>query len=148
MPYAIVVVALFCPVIAAAARAIHRRRATAVFGYLEQAVRLNQPLPVVLVAASRSERGVMAARLFELSNRLQLGISLADALVIAVPEVPRRQIAVVRCAKMRVTWALRCVVSLMKAPARATCPSVELSRSGMAGCCWRWCRSSCCDRNC
>jgi type IV pilus assembly protein PilC len=78
--------------------AIRRRRATAILGYLEQAVRLNLPLVPMLDAASRSESRVLARRLAELADVLRAGVPLSVALV-HVPELPLRATALLATAE-------------------------------------------------
>src|SRR4051812_12338639 len=66
---------------------VRRRRGAAVIAYLEQAVRLNLPLPRMLAAARRSEGGVLGERLGSLQKLLEGGTTLGTALRIAVPEM-------------------------------------------------------------
>ncbi len=87
---ALVAVVLFMPVLGVAARAVRRRRAATVLAYLEQAVRLNQPLDKLLAAGAASERGRVAQRLADVRSNLECGLSVADSLSVAVPEVPTR----------------------------------------------------------
>jgi type II secretory pathway component PulF len=86
----LVLCALFVPMLAAAARAVRRQRATAVLAYLDQAVRLNQPLDRLLAAAERSETGKVAIRLADLRAALATGLSMTDALAATVPELDAR----------------------------------------------------------
>src|SRR5687768_4859267 len=50
-------------------RAARRSRAMTILGYLEQATRLNLPLPDMLLAAERAERGATARWLGRLRER-------------------------------------------------------------------------------
>lgn len=77
-------------VIARAVARARRRRGQLVLMYLEQALRLNLPLPQAIDAAARSERGAAAGRLFRLSQALSAGSSVGDAVARHVPEVPWR----------------------------------------------------------
>ncbi len=70
-------------------RSVRRRRGMAVLGYLDQAVRLNQPLPESLSAAARGESHVLRRRLYSLRDALVGGASVGLALEACVPEVPR-----------------------------------------------------------
>ena len=71
------------------------RRGFTVVGYLEQAARLNLPLPEMLAAAERSETGTTHRRLANLRTALLSGATVGDALEATCPEVKhadRRQI--------------------------------------------------------
>lgn len=72
-----------------AGRAIRGRRSAGILGYLEQAMRLNLPLPQMLYAAQKSETGRIAARLDDLRTTLQAGTPLSQALA-RIPEVSDR----------------------------------------------------------
>ena len=72
-----------------AGRAIRGRRIAGLLGYLEQAMRLNLPLPQMLYAAQKSESGRMVQRLEELRSSLQAGAPLSMALC-RIPEIPDR----------------------------------------------------------
>ncbi len=76
-----------------------RRRATLVLSYLEQAVRLNLPLPQMLSAAAASEPYSTAILLRRLRNNLESGMSIADSLRQAVPAVGRRRLALITSAQ-------------------------------------------------
>jgi type II secretory pathway component PulF len=58
-----------------------------VLGYLEQAVRLNLPLPGMLAAAAAGEQGATRNRLLALRNLLEQGVSLDIALAAVLPEI-------------------------------------------------------------
>ncbi len=88
----LVMVVLIIALVAGAARAVRRRRAAAIIGYLDQAVRLNQPLDRLLAAAARSEAGRLQHRLEDLYLALQGGMSLANAVAAAAPEVSLRAV--------------------------------------------------------
>jgi type II secretory pathway component PulF len=75
-----------------------RRRGQLVLGYLEQAVRLNLPLPRLLEAAARSERGALQRRLERLRRSLAMGHPVGQCLL-DVPEVPLRAAAIVSAAE-------------------------------------------------
>jgi type IV pilus assembly protein PilC len=67
-----------------------RARAMVAVGYLEQAVRLNLPLPAMLEAAERSERGLTRKRLARLREKLEAGTSVALSLRLALPGISPR----------------------------------------------------------
>ena len=67
-----------------------RRRGIVVLSYLEQAVRLNLPLPAMLSAAAASELPGTAGILRHLRNDLESGTSMASALRQSAPVVGRR----------------------------------------------------------
>jgi len=86
---------LLIPTLAGAMSTVRRRRASAVLGYLQQAVRLNQPFNRVLGAASRSEKGRTTRRIAALKEDLEAGFSLGDALSRSVPEISLRTIGLI-----------------------------------------------------
>ena len=90
---------LLLVLIGALMAALRRRRAHAVLAYLEQAVRLNLPLPAMLRAAERSERGGVARAVRRLRVELEGGQSVHDALVSALPGAPPRAIGLVGAAE-------------------------------------------------
>lgn len=67
-----------------------QRRALTVVGYLEQAARLNLPLPQMLFAAQRSEQGGTARRLADIRQAVEAGMPVAEALENYAPEVAWR----------------------------------------------------------
>ena len=69
---------LLVPLLARALTAVGRRRGASVLAYLEQAVRLNLPLPQMISAAQRSESGRLAARLERLSSNLAAGLGISS----------------------------------------------------------------------
>ncbi len=75
-----------------------RRRASVVLNYLEQAVRLNLPLPRVVQALAESEGGRFARDLEEAKIRLEQGESLATVLEV-IPKIPPRIIGLVAAAE-------------------------------------------------
>jgi len=83
------------PAMAATMGQVRLRRSTIILGYIEQAVRLNLPLPRMLDAAQRSEQSRTAARLRRLRDLLEDGASLGVALPVATPEVPARTVALI-----------------------------------------------------
>jgi type II secretory pathway component PulF len=79
--------------------ALRRRRRSTVVAYLEQAVRLNLPLPAILRAAERSEGRGTARALRRLRVELEAGQSVHDALAYAVPGTPVRILGLVGSAE-------------------------------------------------
>jgi type IV pilus assembly protein PilC len=79
--------------------ALRRRRSHAVLAYLEQAMRLNLPLPAMLRAAERSERGGVARAVRRVRVELEGGQSVHDALAAALPGAPPRAIGLVGAAE-------------------------------------------------
>ncbi|HEY8668606.1 MAG TPA: type II secretion system F family protein [Tepidisphaeraceae bacterium] len=71
-------------------RHIRRRRAIAVLSYLEQVMRLNLPLPALLIAAEESEPKKTARRIAALRDLLMQGLPAAEALDHALPELTSR----------------------------------------------------------
>ena len=80
-------------------RVIRRRRGAMALSYLEQAVRLNLPLPRMLGAAQRSEQGKLALRLAHLRELLEEGYPVGAALEGAVPEITARDGAMVEASE-------------------------------------------------
>lgn len=76
--------------LAALVRGMRRARAMLVVEYLEQAVRLNLPLPAMLAAAERSERGWVPGRLRKLRLNVEAGAPISWAVREALPGVPDR----------------------------------------------------------
>ncbi len=68
-----------------------RRRALLLVGYVEQALRLNLPLPRMLEAAARGERGATSDRLNEVKAAVATGWDVSDALAENVPELAWRE---------------------------------------------------------
>ena len=71
-----------------------QRRVFVLLSYLEQAVRLNLPLPRMLWAAQRSESGKAGYRLALFRQRIEDGVPIAYALEMSAPEVPERHIMI------------------------------------------------------
>ncbi len=95
------------------ARGVRRARDLSVLHYLEHAIQLNAPLPAMLAAAERSERGAVRERLRRLRMRLEAGDAIALALTIATPALPRRITALVAAGEStgRLAAALRRVTA-------------------------------------
>lgn len=90
---------ILLPMVALVVRAMRERRAGAVLIYLEQAVRLNLPLPRMMLAAKQAERAVLARRLDQLRMFLQDGFSVSEAVESAVPESSTRTVATIAAAE-------------------------------------------------
>jgi type IV pilus assembly protein PilC len=95
----IVAVLLLFPVTLGIATNSRGRRSAMVLSYLEQAVRLNLPLPRMLWAAQQSEPGKSAIRLMNLRQRMEDGIPIGAALDMSVPEVPDRAVGIITAAE-------------------------------------------------
>lgn len=78
------------------ARNIRRGRALVALEYVNQAVRLNLPLPQMLAAAEAAEQGVLRRRLARLRDQLEDGAPVAVALQEALPGLPPRAFALVQ----------------------------------------------------
>ena len=94
-----VLVIVFFPELAGMTSRLRQQRVTMVLSYVEQAVRLNLPLPRMLDAAQRSEEKVTAKRLRRLRDLLEDGAPLAMALPMAVPEIPGRVASLIGAAE-------------------------------------------------
>jgi len=70
-----------------AAATVRRRRRAILLGYVEQAVRLNHPLPDVLDVAAISEGGKLGRRLRDLSLAVGHGEPIGEAMERTVPEM-------------------------------------------------------------
>lgn len=79
------------------ARNVRRSRGLIAIGYLEQAVRLNLPLPAMMIAAERAERGALRRRLGRLRGSLESGAPVGFALARTMPGVPARMIGIIAC---------------------------------------------------
>ena len=90
---------LVMPILAAASRSIRQRRIAALLGYLQQAVRLNLPLPRFLAAAARSHTGRVSRQLTMLKEKIESGLPLAAALAMSVREMPERTLALIEYAE-------------------------------------------------
>ncbi len=89
------VVLVLLILLAALLNALRRRRRSTVITYLEQATRLNLPLPAILRAAERSESRGTARALRRLRLELEAGQSVHNALAYAVPGTPLRILGLV-----------------------------------------------------
>ena len=100
-------------------RGVRRARAVAGLNYLEQAVRLNLPLPPMLLAAERAEQGRLRKKLHRLRAHLEDGQPLADALDDALPGRPPRVISLVAAAEQtgRLPSTLGRLVAELRRPA-------------------------------
>lgn len=85
-------------VTAATVQLLRRRRGTAVLRYVDQAVRLNLPLPRMLHAAQLGEGLITRHRLQRLSDALSEGTSLEAALRRHVRELPERALGLIDAA--------------------------------------------------
>ena len=108
-------------------RALRRRRGIMALSYVEQAVRLNLPLPQMLQAAELSEGPTMFNRLARVRYRLVQGFSVADALSDGVPELPLRAVAAVGAAEGvgRLRQGLRRALDEQRAAAARTVGVIE-----------------------
>lgn len=91
------------------ARILQRSRAMLAVNYLEQAVRLNLPIPPMLAAAEKAERGPMRRRLGRLRAEVEAGAPIAFALQRASPGAPPRVIGLISAGERlgRLPQALR-----------------------------------------
>ena len=80
-------------------RAFRRRRGLMALSYVEQAVRLNLPLPRMLEAAERSESSRLRRRLERVRQRLAQGFPVAQALSDGVPEISTRMVAAIHASE-------------------------------------------------
>lgn len=85
--------------IAMMARNARRARAMIAVNYVEQAVRLNLPIPAMLTAARDAERGALRRRLTRLRDRLEQGLPVGVALRRSIPGVPARVLGLVSAAE-------------------------------------------------
>lgn len=94
-----IVVILLLILLAAMMEALRRRRAGLVIAYLEQATRLNLPLPAMLRAAEHSERGQTRRALRRMRIELEAGMSVHDAVAVALPGVKPRTLGLLGSAE-------------------------------------------------
>lgn len=92
-------------------RNVRRNRVWIALNYLEQAVRLNLPLPAMIHAAEQVERPAVRRRLEALRNFLEEGAPVAAAVTRAMPATPQRVAGLI--------WAGERVGHLPQALARA-----------------------------
>lgn len=78
--------------LALAVRNARRGQSMIAAGYLEQAVRLNLPLPAMVRAAELSERGRLRRKLVRLYSWLETGAPVGAAVQRALPGVPTRMV--------------------------------------------------------
>jgi type IV pilus assembly protein PilC len=74
---------------------IRRRRMLLILNSVEKSIRLGMPLPKMIQAAAQSETGVMRARLLALTDHLDRGEPLDQALLYSVPEIPHSVIRLI-----------------------------------------------------
>ncbi|MFW6061158.1 MAG: type II secretion system F family protein, partial [Phycisphaeraceae bacterium] len=97
MSYASPFVALFALIITAKAwNRVRRARAASVLSYIEQAVRLNLPLPAMLDAAAASERPGCARMLRRVAEAVRSGESIDAAVARHVRSIPDRAVEILR----------------------------------------------------
>jgi type IV pilus assembly protein PilC len=89
---------LFVPMAATGARAFRKRQELAITTYVEQAVRLDMPIPRLLMAAAYSEKQKVSRRLRDLAESLESGAALESALEFTVPEMSDRSIRLIGAA--------------------------------------------------
>jgi type IV pilus assembly protein PilC len=87
------------PLALSVTRLVRRKRAAIVISYLEQAVRLNLPLPRMMRAASQSEHGTLAMRLMQLRQLLAEGYPVGAAIGLALPEAGDREVSMIAAAE-------------------------------------------------
>jgi type II secretory pathway component PulF len=80
-------------------RGVRRSRAVAALNYVEQAVRLNLPLPQMIQAAEAGERGGLRRRLVQLRQNLEDGHPVWASLDDALPALPPRALSLVAAAE-------------------------------------------------
>jgi type II secretory pathway component PulF len=90
---------MFFPEMAGMSTRVRRQRAAVILSYLEQAVRLNLPLPGMLAAARQSEKGRTALQLSRVQTLLEQGASLETALRLETPEVSPRIVSLIGSAE-------------------------------------------------
>jgi type IV pilus assembly protein PilC len=93
--FAAVAVIGLLPLSVRTAKMLRRRRGAMALAYLEQAVRLNLPLPRMLRAAQQSEPGMLAYRLAQLRQLIEEGYPIGAALESSLPEVGERETAII-----------------------------------------------------
>ena len=79
---------------------LRRWRSNVAMCYLEQAVRLNLPLPAMLEAAARSEHGSLRIALAQLRSEIEAGTPMSLALHSTVPGLPHRAFAQLRASEL------------------------------------------------
>jgi type II secretory pathway component PulF len=91
----VLLVLLTIVALAVRARVLRRSRAMVAVNYLEQAVRLNLPIPQMLAAAGAGERRPIRRRLDRLRSEIESGSLISIALQRASPGVPPRVIGLI-----------------------------------------------------
>ena len=74
----------------ASVKRLRRKRSRIVLSYLLQAIQLQLPLPAMLRAAASGESRPVANRLDRMRIALEDGASVGNALLLAIPQTPRR----------------------------------------------------------
>jgi type II secretory pathway component PulF len=92
-------IVVFFPELAGMSTRVRKQRAAMILSYLEQAVRLNLPLPGMLAAARKSEQGLMGQRLLKVQELLEKGASLETSLRLETPEISRRVVSLIGAAQ-------------------------------------------------
>jgi type IV pilus assembly protein PilC len=87
------------PLVVVTVRRVQRARFAMILAYLEQAVRLNLPLPSMLDAAAMSEGAELRRQLRGLADWLVTGLPMAEALARSVTGAPRQAIASIAAAE-------------------------------------------------
>ena len=80
-------------------RGLRRGRAVAALNYVEQAVRLNLPLPPMLEAAEQGETGRLGTKLRKLRQKLEDGAAIGAAMDQTLPGLPARAIGLIAAAE-------------------------------------------------
>ncbi|MEX0745886.1 MAG: type II secretion system F family protein [Phycisphaeraceae bacterium] len=86
-------------VLAFTARRMRQRRATVIVAQLEQAVRLNLPLPPMLAAAASGESWLARTRLLRLRTEIEQGTPVGEAVAVATPELSSRAVSLIAAAE-------------------------------------------------
>lgn len=102
-------------------RTMRKRRGAQVLSYIEQAVRLNLPLPRMLWAAESSEQGALRKRLRNVRLAVEAGVPVGIALEMLAPEVPDRSVQLIKASERlgRLPVTLRRLVRDNRAPERS-----------------------------
>ncbi len=75
------------------------QRAAVVLSYVRQAVALNLPLPAMLTAVARNEKGLIRLRLNRVADELSSGQDISTSLRRGLPEMTLRQAALISAAE-------------------------------------------------
>jgi type IV pilus assembly protein PilC len=86
---------LFLFIVAMVVRALRRRQSLLAVNYIEQAVRQNLPIPLMLAAAERTEAGSLAWRLARLRTEIEHGTTVSAALASSMPGTPARTLGLI-----------------------------------------------------